>query len=49
MLTKRSKPSGRLPESQCFGPPKRLSFTGLRTQLKSSVRHTLSNEQAQVK
>ena len=32
-----------------LGPPKGLSFTGLRTQLKSSVRHTLSNQQAQVK
>ena len=29
--------------------PKGLSFTGLRTQLKSSARHTLSNQQAQVK
>ena len=28
---------------------KGLSFTGLRTQLKSSARHTLSNQQAQVK
>ena len=26
-----------------------LSFTGLRTQLKSSARHTLSNQRAQVK
>ena len=47
-LTKRSQQSGRLPESQCSGPPKGLSFTGLRTQLKSSARHTLSNQQAQV-
>ena len=31
------------------GPPKGLSFTGLRTQLKSSARHTLSNQQAQLK
>ena len=30
-------------------PPKGLSFTGLRTQLKSSARHTLSNQQAQEK
>ena len=30
-------------------PPKGLSFTDLRTQLKSSARHTLSNQQAQVK
>ena len=30
-------------------PPKGLFFTGLRTQLKSSARHTLSNQQAQVK
>ena len=30
-------------------PPKGLSFTGLRTQLKSSARHTLSNQQAQLK
>ena len=30
-------------------PPKGLSFTGLRTQLKSSVRHTLSIQQAQLK
>ena len=30
-------------------PPKCLSFTGLRTQLKSSARHTLSNQQAQLK
>ena len=29
--------------------PKGLSFTGLRTQFKSSTRHTLSNQQAQVK
>ena len=29
--------------------PKCLSFTGLRTQLKSSARHTLSIQQAQVK
>ena len=48
-LTKRSQQSGRLPESQCSGPLKGLSFTGLRTQLKSSARHTLSNQQAQVK
>ena len=49
MLTKRSQQSGCLPESQCSGPPKGVSFTGLRTQLKSSARHTLSNQQAQVK
>ena len=30
-------------------PPQGLSFTRLRTQLKSSTRHTLSNQQAQVK
>ena len=30
-------------------PPQGLSFTGLRTQLKSSARHTLSNQQAQPK
>ena len=29
--------------------PKGLSFTGLRTQLKSSAGHTLSNQQAQPK
>ena len=29
--------------------PKGLSFPGLRTQLKSSARHTLSNQQAQSK
>ena len=29
--------------------PKGLIFTGLRTQLKSSVRHTLTNQRAQVK
>ena len=29
--------------------PKGISFTGLRTQLKSSTRHTLSNQQAQLK
>ena len=29
--------------------PKGLSFTGLRTQLKSSAGHTLSNQQAQLK
>ena len=29
--------------------PKGLSFTGLRTQLKSSARNTLSNQQAQEK
>ena len=29
--------------------PKRLSFTGLRIQLKSHARHTLSNQQAQLK
>ena len=28
--------------------PKGLSFTGLRTQLKSSTRHMLSNQQAQL-
>ena len=28
--------------------PKGLSFTGLRTQLKSCARHTLSNQQAQL-
>ena len=49
MLTKKSQQSGRLLESQWSGPPKGLSFTGLRTQLKSSARHTLSNQQAQVK
>ena len=32
-----------------LGPPKGLSFTGLNTQLKSSVRSTLSNQQAQEK
>ena len=32
-----------------LGPPIGLSFTVLRTQLKSSARHTLSNQQAQVK
>ena len=32
-----------------LGPPKGLSFTRLRTQLKSSTRHALSNQQAQVK
>ena len=48
-LTKRSQQSGLLPESQCSGPPKGLSFTGLRTQLKSSARNTLSNQQAQPK
>ena len=36
-------------ESQCSGPPKGLSFTGLRTQLKSSVRNTHSSQQAQEK
>ena len=30
-------------------PPKGISFTGLRSQLKSSARHTLSNQQAQLK
>ena len=30
-------------------PPDGLSFTGLRTQLKSSARHALSNHQAQPK
>ena len=49
MLTKRSQQSARLPESQCSGPPKGLPFTGLRNQLKSSARHTLSNQQAQLK
>ena len=29
--------------------PKGLSSTGLRTQLKSSARHTLSNQQAQLR
>ena len=33
----------------CPPPPQGLSFTGLRTQLKSSVRNTLSNQQAQPK
>ena len=32
-----------------LGPLKGLSFTGLRTQLKSSARHTLNNQQAQLK
>ena len=49
MLTKSSQQSGWLPESQCSGPHKGLSLTGLRTQLKSSARQTLSNQQAQVK
>ena len=35
--------------TQCSGTPKGFSITGLRTQLKSSARHTLSNQQAQVK
>ena len=48
-LTKRSQQSGCLPESQCSGPPKGLFFTVLRTQLKSSARHTLNNQQAQLK
>ena len=48
-ITKRSQESGPLPESQCSGPPKGLSFTGLRTQLKSYVRNPLSNQQAQEK
>ena len=30
-------------------PPKGLSFTGLRTQLETSARHTLSNQHAQLK
>ena len=30
-------------------PPPGLSFTGLRTRWKSSARHTLNNQQAQVK
>ena len=34
---------------KCSGSPKGLSFTGLRTQLKSSARHTLNNQQAQLK
>ena len=36
-------------ESQFSGRHKGLSFTGLITQLKSSARHTLSNQQAQLK
>ena len=32
-----------------WAPPKSLSFTGLRTQLKSSARHTLSNQQAELR
>ena len=36
-LTKRSQQSGCLPDSQCSGAPKGLTFTGLRTQLKSSA------------
>ena len=32
-----------------FWPPKGLFLTGLRTQLKSSARHTLSNQQAKLK
>ena len=32
-----------------WAPPKGLSSTGLMTQLKSSARHTFSNQQAQLK
>ena len=49
MLTKRSQQSDRLPESQCSGPPKGPFFTGSWSQLRSRARHTLSNQQAQLK
>ena len=54
MLQKRSQQSGLLSESPYSAPPpppppKGLSFTDLRTQLKSRARHTLSNQKAQVK
>ena len=45
MLTKRSQTT----RITMLWAPKGLSFTGLRTQLMSSARHTLSNQQAQVK
>ena len=49
MLTKRSQQSDGLPKSQCSGPPKGPFFTGTWSQLRPSARHTLSNQQAQVK
>ena len=51
MLTKRSQQSDLLPEPQCLAPPppKDPFFTGSLSQLRSSARHTLSNQQAQVK
>ena len=45
----KKKPTIRLPESQCFGPPKGPFFIGSWSQLRSSARHTLSNQQDQVK
>ena len=46
---KNKQQSDRLPESQCFGPPKGPFFTGSWSWMKSSVRHILSNQQAQLK
>ena len=48
--THKKKSTGRLTTRiTMLWAPKGLSITGLRTQLKSSARHTLSNQQAQVK
>ena len=46
---KRSQQSDRLTESQCSGPPKGPFFTRSWSWMKSSARHTLSNQQAQLK
>ena len=48
-LTKRSQQSVDYQNHNALGPPKGLSFTGLRTQLKSSARPTHINQQAQLK
>ena len=47
-LTKRSQQSDKQSE-QCSVPPKGPFFTDSWSQLRSSARHTLSNQQAQVK
>ena len=47
-LTKRSQQSDKQLE-QCSVPPKGPFLTDSRSQLRSSARHTLSNQQAQVK
>ena len=48
-LTKRSHQSDKQSEPQYSGPLKGPFFTGSWSQLRSSARHTLSNQQAQLK